>query len=1189
MRRQAASWALYRRRLPSRTLSRFHSATFEALESRCLMATVPIYHSLPDAPAALYLDFDGHFEPIWGTYRNVDTPVYDSDGNPATYSPTELTFIENVWKVVAEDFAPFNIDVTTEEPPVLAAGVPINQANGMALRVAIGGSSEDWYRNPAGGVGHIDAFTDGRANVAYAFTVYTWGVVRDPLANGGTVSHEAGHSFGLSHQSQYDANGNMINEYLPAIGNWSAIMGFTSPSLDHETWHNGQSENGAQAYQDDIDMIGRATNRFGFRPDDHFDTFAGATLLNATGFDWTSAGLIGATSDIDVFSFTTAVPRELRIIVDGHTPGQNLDAVLELYDAQGALLAWSNPGDSLDAFLQRKFVAGTYFVAVRSNGQFGRIGQYSLTVSPIASVSVADVSIVEGNAGLRDASFVLTLSERMNETATVSFATFDGTAVAGSDYIPQFGTIVFPPGVLTQTVTIPVWGDPLVEPHEQFFLSLSNAMNATLFDREAIGTIVNDDVPSSLTVSPQEQLFIHLLNRARHNPTAYQVERHLPIDLSYVDPQPPLAVNESLLASARFHTDEMVIHNYFDHQSAVSGDWPNQMARDHGYELPLHFSIDVNNIESLAAGTLRDTAQEVLDALIVDAGVPSVGHRNHLLGIGGFGSNREIGVGHSFNAASDFDHYWAVHATWSTTSDRFLTGVVFDDRNNNQRYDLNEGLAGIGVVAGAFSTRTNAAGGWTIEVNSLGSYFVTATGGQFRGVATAFVHATASNVEVDFISGSNEGIVNFESQTRIAAPSALMAGVQAANRVGLVWTDNSSNETTVRIERSTDGISFSPLIDLPANATSHDDVGLQSNVTYSYRVRALGLQTQSDASNVAAATPQLTTITGTNGNDTYHVIRIGSFLHVYENTALGGQPTYISTLAAMPGTLTINTLAGNDVLTVSTVGQSLGLGRLIYDAGAGTNSLVLESGSARIDATALGGLLNTEVKVGAHLTTARLQQNGLTLTENSKVSLLRDGDASVVTSLTLAPGATLDITDNALVIHYIGASPVAIVREKILSGRGGAGFGANWTGTGITSSTAAQANTTDPEAWSIGYTENAALPLGAYESFRGVGVDDTAVLIAYTRTGDANLDGLVDDNDVTVVGATYAPGVTQPQWALGDFDYNGFVDDDDVTLLGVFYNPAAPPLAAPDVVQNSDLVDLLAHAIAAELAHKMQL
>jgi hypothetical protein len=127
-------------------------------------------------------------------------------------------------------------------------------------------------------------------------------------------------------------------------------------------------------------------------------------------------------------------------------------------------------------------------------------------------------------------------------------------------------------------------------------------------------------------------------------------------------------------------------------------------------------------------------------------------------------------------------------------------------------------------------------------------------------------------------------------------------------------------------------------------------------------------------------------------------------------------------------------------------------------------------------------------------------------------------------------------------------------------------LGKGWNGLGLTSSAVAAANTAEPESRSIGYAENAALPLGAYTEFHGQPVDTTSVLIAYTRTADANLDSVVNNDDVTVVGANYAPGVSKPHWALGDFDYNGFVDNDDVTLLGVFYNPSAPPLTAPAAV-----------------------
>jgi hypothetical protein len=336
------------------------------------------------------------------------------------------------------------------------------------------------------------------------------------------------------------------------------------------------------------------------------------------------------------------------------------------------------------------------------------------------------------------------------------------------------------------------------------------------------------------------------------------------------------------------------------------------------------------------------------------------------------------------------------------------------------------------------------------------------------------------------------------------------------------------------------------------------------------------------AANTAAP---LTEVIGTPGADTIHVIRSGTQIHVYVNTPPVGQPTYASELAALGDTLTIEGLGGDDTLTVNPSGQpELGVDALIYNAGAGANTLVVQGGGARIDSSASGGTLNTTVQEGAHLSTSRLVQSNLMLADGGKATLLPGGSASEINSLTLGAGATLDITDNALVIDYTGTSPVATVRERILSGRGGSGFGASWAGRGITSSTAAQANLIEPEARSVGYTENSALPLGAYTSFRGLPVDDTAVLIAYTRTGDANLDGLINDDDVTIVGATYAPGAPQSNWGLGDFDYNGFVDDDDATLLGEFYNPAAPPLAAPAAADDLDTIELLANAIVYDLA-----
>ena len=130
---------------------------------------------------------------------------------------------------MAEDYAPFNIDVTTEQPPVLAPGVPIAQANGIALRVAIGGSSTDWYGGTWAGVAHPDSFTNAVVNTVYAFSVFAWGVDTDPVSLGGAASHEAGHAFGLAHQSGYDGAGVKVEEYLPPTAAWAAIHGRRQP------------------------------------------------------------------------------------------------------------------------------------------------------------------------------------------------------------------------------------------------------------------------------------------------------------------------------------------------------------------------------------------------------------------------------------------------------------------------------------------------------------------------------------------------------------------------------------------------------------------------------------------------------------------------------------------------------------------------------------------------------------------------------------------------------------------------------------------------------------------------------------------------------------------------------------------------------------------------------------------------
>ena len=71
-------------------------------------------------------------------------------------------------------------------------------------------------------------------------------------------------------------------------------------------------------------------------------------------------------------------------------------------------------------------------------------------------------------------------------------------------------------------------------------------------------------------------------------------------------------------------------------------------------------------------------------------------------------------------------------------------------------------------------------------------------------------------------------------------------------------------------------------------------------------------------------------------------------------------------------------------------------------------------------------------------------------------------------------------------------------------------------------------------------------------------VGASSILIKYTRGADATLDGLVDNNDVTIVGGEFN-NPNSGQWFLGDFDYSGACDNNDVTALGGLFNPGAPP------------------------------
>jgi hypothetical protein len=108
-------------------------------------------------------------------------------------------------------------------------------------------------------------------------------------------------------------------------------------------------------------------------------------------------------------------------------------------------------------------------------------------------ISINDVSITEGNTGSKTATFTVSLSAIARGEITLSYATANGTAVAGSDYQPVSGTLTFAPGESSKSITVLVNGDRLAEPNETFFVNLSNPLNATIADGQGVCSLMDDE------------------------------------------------------------------------------------------------------------------------------------------------------------------------------------------------------------------------------------------------------------------------------------------------------------------------------------------------------------------------------------------------------------------------------------------------------------------------------------------------------------------------------------------------------------------------------------------------------------------------------------------------------------------------------------------------------------------------
>ena len=155
-------------------------------------------------------------------------------------------------------------------------------------------------------------------------------------------------------------------------------------------------------------------------------------------------------------------------------------------------------------------------------------------VGGVPTVTVNDLTIAEGNAGTVNAVFTLNLSAATasGQSVSLEYATANGSASAGSDYVATSGSISIAAGATTQTVSVVINGDTNNEGDETFFLNLQKPVNARINDRQGLATIQNDDLsgapvaPTGLTATAISVSQINLSwSDNSSNETGFRIER----------------------------------------------------------------------------------------------------------------------------------------------------------------------------------------------------------------------------------------------------------------------------------------------------------------------------------------------------------------------------------------------------------------------------------------------------------------------------------------------------------------------------------------------------------------------------------------------------------------------------------------------------------------------------------------
>lgn len=359
-------------------------------------------NSNPNAAPTVLLDFDGQTvtDQFWTWFTN-DSAFYVQ---PATLTTAQIIKIFNH---IAEDFSPFNINITTDSTVYFRA--PVSRRTR-----AIFTPTSSWYGS-AGGVAFVESFRWGFDVPCFIFSS-ALGNNDKRCAEAG--SHEIGHTLGLYHQARYayvnTDTCRFLEEYFSGKGSllnaetsWAPIMG-NSYQRNLSTWHIGISSTGCTFPQNDFAVITNPINGITYRSDDHGNTINTGTDINLSDGNFLANGLINDSNDLDHFRFQINTPGRLTVNAKPYSTGKEILAISPLggithynanVDIEATLFNGNlqirkyNPTNLLNASFDTLLNPGTYSLRVNSTSNInasksGMAGTYSVEGSFSTSVTV---------------------------------------------------------------------------------------------------------------------------------------------------------------------------------------------------------------------------------------------------------------------------------------------------------------------------------------------------------------------------------------------------------------------------------------------------------------------------------------------------------------------------------------------------------------------------------------------------------------------------------------------------------------------------------------------------------------------------------------------------------------------------------------------------------------------------------